>query len=200
MSDAAIRLKITLQDTEPAIWRRIEVPASITLKQLHPIIQAAMGWENAHLFRYSVGRQSIDGPGLSGTGLYGQSNITAGRATLDDLTARGIKRFSYLYDMGDSWEHDLHIEKALTAAPAVLYPRFIDGAGRCPPEDVGGIPGFYNFLDALKNKRHPDHHHLIEWHGGPFDANSLGEDQILKRLAMIAPRSLRKVLPTKRKN
>lgn len=94
MNDIVIHLKITLQDTEPLIWRRIEVPATMTLKDLHTIIQAAMGWQNAHLFRFEAGRQTIDGPGLGGAGPFGSSNITAGRVRLDDLTARNIKRFS----------------------------------------------------------------------------------------------------------
>jgi len=200
MNAAVIRLKITLQDTEPPIWRRIEVPAAITLKDLHAAIQAAMGWQNIHLFRFEAGRQTIDGPGLGGASPFGSSNFTAGRVTLDDLTARNIKRFSYLYDMGDNWEHDLRIEKVLNADHAVLYPRYIDGAQRCPPEDVGGIPGFYRFLDALEDPKYPDHHHLLEWHGGPFDANIIDEDKIRKRLATIAARRLRKTVPPKRKN
>lgn len=200
MSDAVIRLKITLQNTKPPIWRRIEVPAAITLKDLHAVIQAAMGWQNDHLFRFEAGRQTIDGPGMGGASLYGPSNITAGRVRLDDLTASNIKNFSYLYDMGDNWEHDLRIEKILPADPAVLYPLYIDGAGGCPPEDVGGIPGFYGFLDALEDPKHPDHHHLMEWHGGPFNKNTVGEDKIRKRLAAIATRRLRKALPAKRKN
>ena len=200
MSDVVIRLKITLRDTEPSIWRRVEVPATMTLKDLHAVIQAAMGWQNDHLFRFEVGRQTIDGPGLGGAGLYGQSNVTAGRVRLDDLTARNVKRFSYLYDMGDSWEHDLRIEKVLTADPVAPYPRYIDGAGRCPPEDVGGIPGFYGFLEALEDPNHPDHSHLLEWHGGPFDKNAIDEVKIRKRLATIATRRLRKAAKAKRNN
>lgn len=102
--------------------------------------------------------------------------------------------------MSDSWEHDLWIEKVLTADPAVLYPRYIDGAGRSPPENVGGIPGFYRFLDALEDPKHPDHAHLLNWYGGPFEAKAVGEDKIRERLATIAIRRLRKVVPAKRKN
>jgi len=200
MSDAVIRLKIELQDTKPPIWRRIEVPSAISLKDLHSVIQAAMGWENVHLFRFEAGRERIDGPGLGGAGPYGQSSITAGRVRLDDLTARNIKRFTYLYDMGDNWEHELRIENVLPADAAVLYPRYIDGAGRCPPEDVGGIPGFYNLVEALGDPTHPDHEHLMEWHGGPFDQTAIATDEIRKRLTKIATRRLRKAAPSKRIN
>ena len=191
MSDV-VRLKITLIDTEPPIWRRVEVLASITLKDLHAIVQAAMGWENYHLYQFHIGRQTINGPGMDEGGLSGRKNISAGRVQLDDLLAGKTKRFDYLYDMGDGWEHELRIERALPADPAAGYPRFIDGAGQCPPEDVGGLPGFYNFLDALEDPEHPDHEELTDWYGGPFDPNDLDEAQIRKRLARLVPRKKRK--------
>ena len=93
----------------------------------------------------------------------------AGRVRLDDLAARGVKRFAYIYDMGDSWEHRLQIEKLLPADPVASYPRLVDGARRCPPEDVGGIPGFYEFLDAIADPKHPDHEDRLDWYGSPFD-------------------------------
>jgi hypothetical protein len=193
MNDAVVRLKIVLEHTEPAIWRRIEALAGTTLKDLHNVIQAAMGWQNAHLFLFHVGRQTVGGPGLTNLkGRDGERGVAAGRVCLDDLAARNIKRFQYVYDMGDSWEHDLRIEKVLPADPAVTYPRFIEGAGRCPPEDIGGFPGFYGFLDALEDPENPEHEYLLEWHGGPFDPDALDEDQIRKRLARIADRQKRK--------
>jgi hypothetical protein len=191
MSDV-VRLKITLCDTEPAIWRRVEVPASITLKDLHAIIQATMGWENYHLYQFHAGRQTINGPGMDDGGFSGRQNVTAGRMQLGDLIDGKIKCFDYLYDMGDSWEHELHIEKVLTADPAAGYPRFINGAGQCPPEDVGGLPGFYNFLEALQDPEHPDHEELTDWYGGPFDPNTLDETKIRKRLARLSARKNRK--------
>jgi hypothetical protein len=191
MSDV-VRLKITLRDTEPAIWRRIEVPSCITLKDLHAVIQAAMGWGNCHLYQFQVGRQTINGPGLENVGIDGRRDITARHMQLDVLFDGKTKRFDYLYDMGDSWEHELRIEKVLPANPAVKYPRFIEGAGQCPPEDIGGLPGFYNFLDALENPEHPDHEELAEWYGGPFDPAALDEDKINKRLARLLPRNKRK--------
>ena len=176
MKDAIIRLKITLENSEPPIWRRIEVAATTTLKMLHPVIQAAMGWQNKHLFHYEIGGYRADG----------------GRVSFADLAESDIKRFSYLYDMGDSWEHDLRIEKILPADPGALYPRYIDGAGRCPPEDVGGIPGFCAFLDALADPNDPDHEDRLEWNGGPFDENAIDEDQIREHLAKIARRRQRR--------
>src|SRR3546814_9510082 len=94
MTDFVIRLKIELDDTDPPIWRRIEVPAVTSLKDLHHIIQAAMGWDDDHLFAFQVGRQSA-----------------SSRVQLAELAAQRIKRIGYLYDMGDSWQHTLRLEK-----------------------------------------------------------------------------------------
>ena len=191
MSDTIVRLKIVLEDSEPPIWRRIEVPADMTLKDLHAVIQAATGWENAHLYQFHVGRETIAGPGMGGGGL-GPRPTSAGRVRLDDLAAHGIKRFTYLYDMGDNWEHKIQIEKLLPIDPAADYPRLVDGALRCPPEDIGGIPGFYAFLDAIDDPNHPEHNELIDWHGGSFDPASFDADRAHKELGRIAARRKRK--------
>ena len=171
MSDAIIRLKIVLDDTDPPIWRTIEVPAAITLKDLHRVIQAAMGWEDEHLFEFQLGR-----------------GRAANRTQLAELAVARIRRLGYLYDMGDSWQHTLRIEKTLDADPATAYPRLIGGAGRCPPEDCGGIPGFYNFLDAMADPSHPDHDDMVDWHGDSFDPADMGRTEIERRLARIAAR------------
>lgn len=174
MSGDILRLKIVLADTEPAIWRRVEVPAETTLKQLHAVIQAAMGWDDAHLHEFHMGRE----------------RLPAGIA-LGELAAGRVKRLGYVYDMGDSWEHVIHIEKRLAADPALRYPRFIEGAMRCPPEDVGGIPGFYEFLDAIADPEHPDHEDRLDWYGGPFDPAELDAKPIEKELARLAARHRR---------
>jgi hypothetical protein len=170
-----VRLKIELDDTDPAVWRRVEVAASTTLKQLHHVVQAAMGWHDSHLHEFEIGRRR-----------------PAGSTSLADLAAAGTKRFGYLYDMGDSWQHSLRIERVQPAEPGAAYPRLTGGAGRCPPEDCGGIPGFYEFLDALADPGHPDHDDLLDWHGGPFDPLDMDVEAINKRLAGLAGRRRKK--------
>jgi hypothetical protein len=174
MSEAILRLKIVLADTEPPIWRRVEVPAEMTLKDLHGVIQAVMGWEDDHLHQFHLGRQTI-----------------SARVCLDELATGGVKRFTYLYDMGDSWEHRIQIEKRLAADPALSYPRFVDGAMRCPPEDVGGVPGFYEFLEAIADPKHPDHEDRLDWYGGSFDPKDLETERINKELVRLATRRKR---------
>jgi Plasmid pRiA4b ORF-3-like protein len=174
MNDAILRLKIILADTAPPIWRRVEVPAAMTLRQLHTVIQLAMGWDDDHLHRFHRGHDTLPA-----------------RLRLDELAARGIKHFTYLYDMGDSWEHRIQLEKQYPAEPGASYPRFVDGAMCCPPEDVGGVPGFSRFLEAMADPRHPDHDEQLDWHGGPFDPHHLDPERININLHAIATRRQR---------
>ena len=174
MSEAVFRLKIVLADTDPLIWRQVEVLADTTLRQLHAVIQAAMGWDDDHLHQFHHRRETLPG-----------------RLPLDELAARGVKHFTYVYDIGDSWEHRIQIEKKRAADPGASYPRLVDGAMCCPPEDVGGIPGFYDFLEAITDSGHPDHQDRLDWHGGPFDPLHLDMDHINKQLSRIATRRQR---------
>ena len=133
-----------------------------------------MGWKDEHLFAFQVGRQTV-----------------ANRIQLADLIAGRIKRLDYLYDLGDSWQHTLRIDKTVAADPNETYTRLIDGAGRWPPEDCGGIGGFYAFLEAMNDPQHPDHDGLHDWYGGTFDPTDMGVTQIKDDLARIAARRKR---------
>jgi hypothetical protein len=82
--------------------------------------------------------------------------LQAKSVRLAALVSKGIDRFDYIYDFGDNWEHAIAIEAVTDADPTVMYPRFLDGARRGPPEDVGGVPGFFEFIEAVANPRHPE--------------------------------------------
>lgn len=198
MTESIARLKISLLDTDPAIWRRVEVLADLTLEALHAVIQSAMGWTNSHLHQFEVGRKVIAGPGAGAIGFAEARPESTRRVRLSGLVAGGVKRFRYIYDMGDDWQHEVRIEKVLAADPAAAYPRFVDGAGRCPPEDVGGLPGFYDFLDAMAQPEHLDHDELADWYGGPFDPADMDEAGIRSRLKRLASRSARPASRPKR--
>src|SRR5271154_3848243 len=137
MTAAILRLKVTLNDVEPKVLRRIEVPADIKLDRLHLTLQAALGWTNSHLFEIRArdvgwGQPSPDWP---------DGPLDARKAKLIDvLEDAGTKTLRYLYDYGDGWEHTIKVERLAPAESDVLYPRLIEASGRCPPEDVGG-PG-----------------------------------------------------------
>ena len=186
MSDTVIRLKIVLERTEPAIWRRVEVPAAMTLDELHNVIQIAMGWANDHLFDFLLGRESLIESEMVGFGQFRARPGSGGDLRIGDLAARAVKRLTYLYDFGDSWNHTIRIEKRLPAEPNTTYPRLIDGAGRCPPEDCGGIPGFYDFLDAISDPKHPDHHDRLDWYGDRFDPDDFDAEFVDRELALLA--------------
>ena len=182
-------LTITLDHIAPTVLRRVEVPLEIRLDRLHLTIQAAMGWQNAHLYQFRVGRAAW---GLADPE-FGMDERPAARMTLARLLEEtGKKRIAYIYDFGDDWVHTIRLGTIGDAVPGHLYPRLTDLSGRCPPEDVGGLPGYEAFLDALGDPAHPEHDDLLDWHGGPFDPATPDSDlhrlDVLKLARRWAPK------------
>ena len=134
------QIKVSLQDVEPVIWRRLEVPAEIKLARLHVALQAAMGWQDYHLHAFRIGdiEYGVPNPEYEPMGVPLKDDR---RATLRSLVGVG-ESFVYEYDFGDGWEHEILVEAALAPRPRTRYPRVVDGARACPPEDVGGTPGY----------------------------------------------------------
>jgi hypothetical protein len=104
------------------------------------------------------------------------------------LTDTGARSIRYIYDFGDSWEHILQIGELTDPNPSDIYPRLADTSGRCPPEDVGGFPGYQEFLNAMSNPKHPDYAHLKEWYGGSFDPNTPPADALRFEVFKLAKR------------
>ncbi|WP_245517709.1 plasmid pRiA4b ORF-3 family protein [Methylorubrum sp. Q1] len=180
------RLRITLEGIEPAIWRQVEVPLNATLKALHDVIQAAFGWEGYHLHLFEVGEERYGAPDPEWDGLRPLRSEKA--IYLATLIERGIERFGYTYDFGDDWRHEIAIEALEAADPAKEYPRFLSGARRAPPEDVGGVPGYEEFVRAMTHPRHREHKAMLTWHGGPYDPEDIGEAEIVAALGKQARR------------
>lgn len=178
------RIRISLNHIEPEIWRLVEVPLGTHLKGLHDVIQAAMGWQDCHLFEFRIGDKRYGIP----EGDWDGNVVQAKSIKLAALVSKGIERFDYVYDFGDDWEHTIVIESVIDADPALKYPRFVDGARRGPPEDVGGPPGFFDFLEAMANPKHSEHRHLVEWYGGPYDPKEMDLVELRWRLGAIAKR------------
>jgi len=105
---------------------------------------------------------------------------------LGTLIDRGVSEFLYTYDFGDDWQHRVIVEHVGEAEPDTEHPRFIDGARRAPPEDVGGPPGFMEFVEAMAKSRHPQHKAMARWYGGPFNATEFGEAEIAASVREIA--------------
>ena len=163
---AWLQLKIELAWNKPVIWRRIIVPETMTLGKLHDAIQAAMGWCDCHLHEFEIAgeRYGIPDPDFD----WGVPVRSERRVRL--VTAlSGSKTFRYTYDFGDGWEHRIKVEKVLPPDPALATPLCLAGANACPPEDVGGSPGYLDFVDAVSDPNHPEHDEMLDWCGGSFD-------------------------------
>ena len=180
------RLHIKLDHIEPVIWRRVEVPITTSLKGLHDVIQAVMLFKDYHLFEFNAGgkRYAVPDPEWD----FGADTYAARNVRIGALVDRGITTFNYTYDFGDDWRHSITVEAVTDADPAVEYPRFLDGDWRAPPEDVGGLPGFEDFLIAMSKPRHAQHRKVVDWYGGRFEPNDIGVDTINERIAKLARR------------
>jgi hypothetical protein len=157
--DPVLQVRIELVDSHsPQVWRRVLVPASCTLGQLHDVVQGAMGWDGGHLHVFSVDGTQY-GPDGAGLGFRAEGKVALG----DVATVGGA--MAYEYDFGDGWEHVLVVEAATVAEPTARYPRCVAGAGACPPEDCGGVPGYEDLRATLADPRDPEHQDMLEWLG-----------------------------------
>ena len=178
-------LRIELKDSDPPIWRLVEVPTSITLKVLHDIVQVTMGWLDYHLWEFRIDDTTYGLP-------MDEDRETAPRKIADrtrlrDVIAPGTTIIDYIYDFGDQWEHRLIVTDVRAGDHGTAYPRFIDGERDCPPEDCGGIPGFHDMLEARADASHPDHAEVSEWLDG-YDPAELDVFPIQVALGRIAAR------------
>lgn len=184
--DRVARIRIELDGIAPVIWRRVDVPLTTSLRGLHEVIQAAMLFQNYHLFHFDVGEKRYGLPDPEWDSGLATSN--AKNIKLGILIERGIRTFTYTYDFGDNWQHCLTVEAITLADLGLDYPRFIEGSRRAPPEDVGGIPGFEEFLEAMTKSRHPDRRRLVTWYGRVFDPDDIDASAINARMAKLARR------------
>jgi hypothetical protein len=163
------QIKITLSDTKPLIWRRFLIDPNETLFKLHKTIQIIMGWTNSHMHQYRKNKIYYGKVDKRVEADFGFEVLDEKKfkilQVLDKLKAKLI----YEYDMGDSWEHILVLEKILPEDDKIKYPVCLDGAMACPPEDSGGIPGFYNFLEIIGNPDNDEYDEMMKWSGGEFN-------------------------------
>ncbi|MFH1111087.1 MAG: plasmid pRiA4b ORF-3 family protein [Planctomycetota bacterium] len=159
------QLKVTLKGSKPPIWRRVQVKDNIRLGDLHGVIQCVMGWDGGHLHQFIHQGQYFGAPSDDD-----EDSVTdEDKVRLSDLHLRAKSKFVYEYDFGDDWMHDIVVEKMLPVEKGVDYPRCIDGQRACPPDDCGGIWGFYDMLQAASDPKHPEHEDYKEWLGDEFD-------------------------------
>ncbi|MDN5872403.1 MAG: plasmid pRiA4b ORF-3 family protein [Nitrococcus sp.] len=159
------QVKVTLIHSKPPIWRRILVPNNMLLPKFHELLQITMGWENYHLHQFVAGEQYF---GVPDTTLPMDIKNEARVKLRELLPAEGSSAI-YEYDFGDGWEHKLKVEKVLPFEEGEPLPRCLKGKRACPPEDCGGIFGYENLLEAIRDPKHPNHSELSEWLGEGFD-------------------------------
>jgi len=174
-----ISLKITLRNVKPPIWRRILVTGGITLGDLHVAIQVVMGWGNGHMHAFDVGGQQYGERGSL------EDAADEDRLTLNGLVKLGFDRFSYTYDFGDDWEHDILIEKAPPPKDVKAFPACVAGKRSCPPEDCGGAWGYADLLVILADPDHPEHDEQREWVGESFDPEAFSVSAADAMLAKV---------------
>ena len=172
-----LQFKISLIDSKPLIWRRIQMMESCSFYDLHVAIQDAMGWEDCHLHQFIIytgatkkvqQRKFIGIPDDS----FGDSDTLPEWETkvYDYLNSDEKRKIVYDYDFGDSWDHLVEFEGYFDKDPEInTYPICCDGAMACPPEDSGGLGGYYDMLDAINDKNHRNQEEYLEWIGDEFD-------------------------------
>lgn len=193
-----IQLKMSLIGSDPVIWRRVLVKKELTFYGLHCVIQQLMGWDDDHMYDFVIdGKRLTEGDDIDFSemlDLLKNNNEVEEELedeederdeeedyplhqTLGELLTKVKKKFKYEYDYGDNWEISIQVEKYLDIDKNIEYPRLIDGALNGPPEDCGGIWGYYNLVEALENKKHPDHDDISDWIG-EYDPNYFNMNEL----------------------
>lgn len=192
-----LQFKITLLDTKPEIWRRIQIAETATFWDLHVALQNVMGWEDCHVHMFTVFNcdkttKDAHWRPIADIGVPHEFNP-------DVLPDWDIKVADYLdsdskilyeYDFGDSWIHQIEFEGYFERITGQRYPQCLDGAMSCPPEDIGGIGGYYNFVEIMSNKKHPEYRDMFGWYGKTFDASKFDKNKVKFQNAKIRLKNL----------
>lgn len=179
-----MQLKVSLLHSSPLIWRRLLVHKDTTFFELHHVLQISMGWENYHLFEFSLQGYRIgeidEEEKSSGFGSDQLLDFTA--VKLSDIVTGPNDVMTYSYDFGDGWKHRIEVEAFLSADKALHYPVCTAGQMACPPEDCGGIHSFYHCLDILKDKTHPEYNEIAEWFDKTYKPEKFDKEEVNHQL------------------
>jgi len=169
------QIKVTLKGSKPPIWRRLEVSGQVTLAKLHKILQVTMGWTDSHLHQFIIGKTYYGEPeNESGS----NRTFSEKRVKLHQLPLKEKSKFLYEYDFGDSWEHEILIEKIQPVTEGSKPPVCLKGKRACPLEDIGGIWGYEEFLEAIGDPEHQEHEDMLEWAGEDFDSEAFNLEEV----------------------
>jgi Plasmid pRiA4b ORF-3-like protein len=174
------QFKVTLIRITPPICRRVQVEGGCTLAHFHRVLQSAMGWENYHLYMFRIGNKTYGPRDPEDDG--GWNPIDAKRVRLSAVLPSVGTTLTYVYDLGDNWEHELLLEAIVMRSSDLAYPRCIAGERNCPPEDAGGIGGYTAYLKAMADPSHEMHEEMMMWRG-PFDSERFSVARVNQELA-----------------
>jgi len=181
-------LHVQLAEIEPPIWRRLAVPGPRTLHALHGILQAAMPWQDYHLYQFEIGGTRYEDPNPDDR----DPSVPDPRGfTLDQLALVQCSRVQYTYDFGDDWLHDLTVEGVVPLPRDLLLPVCVGGARACPPEDCGGVGGYEELVAGVRRPQSAAAREFREWLGRVYDPEELDLSAINVRLGHRAPRGSR---------
>ena len=202
-ASSALQLKVTLLGSKPPIWRRVIVPSTMNLDQLHIVIQASFGWTDSHLHEFNIDGEAYGPPDLSGDSMDDRPPLSERAAKLSKVLGWAGAKGRYTYDFGDGWDHEMVVEKVGQLLNELSLPVCTNGKRRCPPEDCGGLHGYYKLLEALTNPGHEEHDSLLEWVGGtPIDPEEFSVEAAnadlssLRKVPRAKKRLLQKEMPT----
>jgi hypothetical protein len=182
------RLKITLNETDPQVLRVVDVPAWFNFQQFHTLIQRAMPWSNSHLFEFQAFGHKADRKGIriGDEDMGGDSPFhKLAKLQLSDVITSKSVWIKYWYDFGDDWMHTITVQSIDTAEPGVDYPRLVEAANACPPEDIGGVWRYYDLQGAWKDRNSSDYWEARETFGRNFDPTKFDLKKAQKNLAPL---------------
>ena len=172
------QMHIRLLETEPPIWRKIQVSGRIKLYRLALLLLRAMGWENTHLCEFEIDGKKY---GYSEFDEYGDGVLEFKDFVVSKVLTDKVKKFEFVYDFGDDWTHEVVVEDIFTEVVGVKYPLCIDGERACPPEDVGGVYGYDEYLEILADPSDEQYKNMLEWRG-PYDSEKFDKLEATKRM------------------
>ena len=208
-----MHLRITLNDTKPPIWRQVAAPSDIILGELHEVIQIAMGWTDSHMHQFVLHNKAPkprpqetaqpfrqdarDGKffdRMAGRRMFVTKQTPWGdptdmdgedenAVTLEEICPNVKSKLIYEYDFGDGWKHTIEVKKIVAPEPGAEYPLCLAGKMACPPEDCGGVWGYYELIEAIADPKHEDHQELLDWVGGQLDPAAFDLEQVNATLA-----------------
>ncbi|MDF1513094.1 MAG: plasmid pRiA4b ORF-3 family protein [Anaerolineae bacterium] len=176
------QFKITLKGVKPSVWRRIQVPDTYSFWDLHVAIQDAMGWSDSHLHQFEIANPKTQENVLIGITDddfdWSRATLRGWEAAITDYFTLDNRVAGYEYDFGDGWQHRIRLEAIKQADSELDYPRCVAGAQACPPEDIGGVWGYQDFVKIIRDPNDAQYQDFLEWVGGAFDPDYFDPEDV----------------------